>query len=347
MLEEKIIIFAETSISQKEIKKYLPNASVEPSIQTGDLLKAVKNNFQCAIIIDGNFDFTRAVWHKEILWAIKEGMIVIGSSSMGALRAAELDQFGMIGSGVVYETYKNNITDDDSEVAINYFKYKNEILTSIPLINLRFTLENLATAKKITEIEKENLLLKFKNIFYKERIWSMIKHHLTEEEFLLIKNNYCDIKYLDAKNTLENAHQLIKKSQEKLANYTYKLPNTIYFKRLLREVFNSHEFEKIKENLIISESIKTKLISDKSRITELSKLTGFDLSLSEKAISYLNENKAQLTDTGFMESLKIFRLSEGLKGGEAFKNWCQNKKLDFSMIENTFKDYLMIKRLFQ
>ena len=45
------------------------------------------------------------MWHKEILFALSEGIDVYGAASMGALRAAELDAFGMRGIGDVYSAY--------------------------------------------------------------------------------------------------------------------------------------------------------------------------------------------------------------------------------------------------
>ena len=48
-------------------------------------------------VIDGYFDGVPSVWHKEILWALSQGIRVFGGASMGALRAAELDGFGMTG----------------------------------------------------------------------------------------------------------------------------------------------------------------------------------------------------------------------------------------------------------
>ena len=58
-------------------------------------------------IIDGVFHKEPAVSHKEILEAIKKGVTVVGGASMGALRASELDDFGMIGVGRVYHDYSN------------------------------------------------------------------------------------------------------------------------------------------------------------------------------------------------------------------------------------------------
>ena len=56
-------------------------------------------------IIDGYFEATPTVWHKEILWAMTQGIHVYGAASIGALRAAELHDFGMVGIGRVYEAF--------------------------------------------------------------------------------------------------------------------------------------------------------------------------------------------------------------------------------------------------
>ena len=39
---------------------------------------------------------------------------------MGALRAAELDWIGMVGIGQIYQWYRDGVTEDDSEVALDY-----------------------------------------------------------------------------------------------------------------------------------------------------------------------------------------------------------------------------------
>ena len=44
---------------------------------------------------------------------------MIGASSMGALRAAECDRYGMIGIGEVYQRYQAG-EEDDSLVAMSY-----------------------------------------------------------------------------------------------------------------------------------------------------------------------------------------------------------------------------------
>ena len=52
---------------------------------------------------------TPTVWHKEILWAMAQGIHVFGGASIGALRAAELDVFGMKGIGRIYEDFRDGV----------------------------------------------------------------------------------------------------------------------------------------------------------------------------------------------------------------------------------------------
>jgi hypothetical protein len=94
---------------------------------------------QAMLLIDGEFSQNLSVWHKEILFAMSEGIQVVGASSMGAIRAADLDRHGMIGVGTIYEWYRDGVTEDDSEVALLYEAGSYRNLT-VPLCNVRATL---------------------------------------------------------------------------------------------------------------------------------------------------------------------------------------------------------------
>jgi len=47
-----------------------------------------------------------------------QGIHVFGAASIGALRAAELDVFGMRGIGDIYEAFRDGLLEDDDEVAV-------------------------------------------------------------------------------------------------------------------------------------------------------------------------------------------------------------------------------------
>ena len=83
-------VFLGPSLSRKEAVDILPDAEYLPPAAQGDVYRATCRNPQAILIVDGFFDCVPAVWHKEILWAMQDGVHVYGTASMGALRAAEL-----------------------------------------------------------------------------------------------------------------------------------------------------------------------------------------------------------------------------------------------------------------
>ena len=89
-----------------------------PPIRQGDLYRAALGRPAVIGVIDGYFEVTPTVWHKEILWAMAHGIHVYGAASIGALRAAELDTLGMKGIGRIYEDFRDGILEDDDEVAV-------------------------------------------------------------------------------------------------------------------------------------------------------------------------------------------------------------------------------------
>jgi hypothetical protein len=114
----KVIIFSGPTISCEEVRTVLPDALTLPLAAQGDVYRATKEEPAAIGLIDGYFSQVPSVWHKEILWALHKGIRVYGAASMGALRAAELHGFGMIGVGKIFEAYKAGELEDDDEVAI-------------------------------------------------------------------------------------------------------------------------------------------------------------------------------------------------------------------------------------
>src|SRR5688572_2369741 len=76
-----------------------------PPAACGDIIAALHDGVHAIGLIDGVFESTAAVWHKEILLALERGVAVYGAASMGALRAAECHAFGMVGIGRIFADY--------------------------------------------------------------------------------------------------------------------------------------------------------------------------------------------------------------------------------------------------
>jgi hypothetical protein len=122
-VEEKVLVYLGPSLSLAKAREILPGATYRPPAKQGDILSDVVNLEPTHIIlVDGEFRQNLSPWHKEIVYALQFPGVkaVYGSSSMGALRASELDFVGMIGVGTVYKWYRDRITEDDSEVALSY-----------------------------------------------------------------------------------------------------------------------------------------------------------------------------------------------------------------------------------
>jgi len=100
----KPVIFAGPTIAADAIRNRL-DAEVLPPVAQGDVYRVARRRPPAIGIVDGYFEGVPSVWHKEILWAMEQGIPVFGSASMGALRAAELHDFGMIGVGAIFEAY--------------------------------------------------------------------------------------------------------------------------------------------------------------------------------------------------------------------------------------------------
>ncbi|WP_303247816.1 TfuA-related McrA-glycine thioamidation protein [uncultured Methanobrevibacter sp.] len=170
----KAIIYTGLSVDFNDAKEILnENVVYKPPIKRGDIDEVLKENPDIIGIIDGVFHQSPAVAHKEILKAMENGVKVIGSSSMGALRASELDSLGMIGIGYVYEQYRDGKITSDDDVAVSLDKDTLEAI-SVPLVNMEYVFRNAEKENIITEGEKEELLKIAKEIYYPKRLYSTV-----------------------------------------------------------------------------------------------------------------------------------------------------------------------------
>jgi hypothetical protein len=153
-----------------------------PPVAQGDVYRVAQRRPRAIGIIDGYFAGVPAVWHKEILWAMAQGVHVFGAASMGALRAAELHRFGMVGIGAIFEAYRDAVLTDDDEVALVHgpaeFGYR---ARTEAMVNIRSTLERAKTAGVITDLTRDRLLAIAKNLFYQKRLYETVLQQAHEQ----------------------------------------------------------------------------------------------------------------------------------------------------------------------
>ncbi|MFE9258552.1 TfuA-like protein [Streptomyces sp. NPDC006879] len=116
----RIVVTAGPTISADEVRRVLPGAEVRPPVAADQVLRWRWDEADTLIVIDGVFLQSRAVRHKELLALLDRGVTVYGASSMGALRAAELEAFGMHGVGQVFRDYRDGVLVGDDEVALTH-----------------------------------------------------------------------------------------------------------------------------------------------------------------------------------------------------------------------------------
>ena len=177
------VVFAGPTIRAEDVRS-LGAAQCLPPVRQGDIYRVASRQRPRAIgIVDGVFQHVASVWHKEILWAMASGIHVFGAASMGALRAAELHSFGMVGVGRVFEGYRSGALEpygdapfeDDDEVAVIHGPPETGyVALSEAMVNIRATLAAAATGGVIGAATREALLRVAKAMFYQERSYEAL-----------------------------------------------------------------------------------------------------------------------------------------------------------------------------
>jgi hypothetical protein len=169
------VVFLGPSLRLEEARARLSDAVYLPPVSIGDVYRVVRARPRAIGIIDGYFEGVPAVWHKEILFAMAEGVHVFGSASMGALRAAELHAFGMQGVGRIFEDYRRGVLEDDDEVAVLHGPTEADFVAlSEPMVNVRATLARAEREGIITAEARTMLVATAKAMFYQERSWEAV-----------------------------------------------------------------------------------------------------------------------------------------------------------------------------
>lgn len=180
-------VFLGPSLPVEEGRALL-DATFLPPAQAGDVCRLTDRGAKVIAIVDGFFEQVPAVWHKEVLHALSCGVHVFGASSMGALRAAELHSFGMVGVGRIFEGYRDGIYTDDDEVTVAHAPASAGFRPlSDAMVNVRYGLAEARARGIISQHTHDTLVAALKKVHYPERSWALVpelgaEHGLVAEE---------------------------------------------------------------------------------------------------------------------------------------------------------------------
>ena len=167
-------IFAGPSLPPS-LAPLFPALEWRPPLSQGDLFRAATERPALIGVVDAYFEQVATVWHKEILWAMAQGIHVYGAASIGALRAAELAAFGMQGIGVIFQQYQSSVLIDDDDVALQHGPADLDyVQLTEAMVNVRATIDRATQLGVIGSELAADLLGIAKSLFYKERTFPTI-----------------------------------------------------------------------------------------------------------------------------------------------------------------------------
>ena len=173
----KPIIFLGPSLSHEKAKKIF-DADYRPPAKKGDFLRLAAD-FDVAEMavgfVDGVFlhDYPPTpieVYHL----ARKNGVLLAGAASLGALRAVELEKFGMRGIGKIFQLYKSGKLNADDEVAVTFAPEGDYRLQSEAMVDIRYNLYLAHKNKVISENAKRVLVKLAKEIYFPHRKYTYL-----------------------------------------------------------------------------------------------------------------------------------------------------------------------------
>jgi hypothetical protein len=213
MRSKDIVVFLGPSLDRAGAEAVLA-ADYRPPARRGDVFRAAEEGARIIGIIDGVFFQDSAVGHKEVLAVLEMGVYVVGASSMGALRAAELLPFGMEGVGEIFRLYRDGILISDDEVALIFDPISYGPLSE-PLVNIR---DNVLAAEKGGYIDDEAAALILEaasSLYFPKRSYDRILEEATgldkadEEGFRrFLASERRDLKREDALLALERIKEI-------------------------------------------------------------------------------------------------------------------------------------------
>ncbi|HEX7275622.1 MAG TPA: TfuA-like protein [Nitrososphaeraceae archaeon] len=182
------IVYLGPTLRREEAVKILDADYREPA-KKGDFLMLSQDSDEKKHVgfIDGVFlhDYPPPpieVYHL----ATRKNIELIGASSLGALRAVELEKFGMKGIGKIFQLYKNGVLDADDEVAVTFVQGSN-ILQSEAMIDIRFNLFLAYKKGIITKETKKRFTKIAKGTYFPFRNYEDLIN-LTQQQYPSINN---------------------------------------------------------------------------------------------------------------------------------------------------------------
>lgn len=106
--KNEIRIFSSLDIIPNSLRESYPLFSFYAAIRPYDIISAIDDEVSIIAILDKNREDPFTISAGEIIDGLRCGIKIYGASEVGALRAKECKEFGMIGVGSIYQMIESN-----------------------------------------------------------------------------------------------------------------------------------------------------------------------------------------------------------------------------------------------
>jgi hypothetical protein len=267
------IVFLGPSLPVAEAKKILA-ADYRPPARQGDVFKALADRPSVIVLIDGVFESAPSVWHHELIAAHASGVTILGASSMGALRAAELPDL-ITPVGEIARRFVSGEWNDDAAVALLHADAsKHYRALTVPFVNVFATARAAQREGLLTPRQAKALVTTAEQQFYQSRTWPSLFEALRWDKALAerVLTARVDLKAQDALMCLKAAGKLRPTQRPAVS-----APFSSFVRRTRLEANRaiSRADEGVKTLLLADFARQARLIPDPERVADWrSKLSG-------------------------------------------------------------------------
>ena len=341
-----IYIFTGPTLAAAEAGRVLDAVYLPPAAQ-GDVYRAARRRPWAIGIIDGYFDTVPSVWHKEILWAMREGIHVFGSASMGALRAAELAAFGMEGVGAVFDAYRRGELEDDDEVTVVHAPAeKGYRALSAAMVNIRATLAAAEAQQIIRPPMRAALIQIAKDMFYPDRTYPRLLEAAAaaglagaELEALQawLPGGQVDQKREDALAMLRTIGQRLAAGLEP-KRVRYHFEHTIYWEHVCQTAGEADPGANLSDD-----HSPVRMLLDEARLDSTTYQLARQGTIARVLAQALTEQQGQrATPERVEEAIRSFRRARGLLQAETMAEWLKANDLDADRFADLMEETALV-----
>jgi hypothetical protein len=338
-----LVVFTGPTLSAEDGRRELDAIYLPPAAQ-GDVHRAALDRPAAIGIIDGYFERVPAVWHKEILWAMSQGIHVYGSASMGALRAAELAAFGMEGVGEIFEAFRRGELDDDDEVAVVHASEDDGYRPlSDAMVNIRSTLRLAEARGVLGSGDRAAMEGVAKGTFYAERSWATLLAAaagagLPEGAIVALRaflpEGRVNQKREDALAMLRRMRDHVRAGIEpKRVEYAFEHTDT--WEELRRRSARLRREDTLAPE---TEMVSADALLDELRLAGLFRVARQGAIVRHLALEQAREEERSLPLQAVQDTLDDFRRERGLAGRRDFDRWLRREHLPAADVPRFFQD---------